>query len=428
MASAVRVALKRWDERRLFRMTMPVEPVCALDWLRAQPAAPATFWHGRGEQEDVATLGVALRVRPTLSDVQHAVARLPADARLYGALPFDSMSVRGEEWAGLGGDFVLPRVEVRVRDDSAVLAVSAAPGTSPDAVLRDVERLIAPVFTAAGRPDFPIARCDTPPRAAWESDVQEVLGRIEAGQVSKVVLARRATFTFEGPVDALALLGRLREVSPGAYHVLHRTADGRAFVSVTPERLVRVEKRCVVTEAVAGTRRRGDAGADACRLRDALNASEKDRREHAFVRDALIEALAPLATDLHSERAPGQLEAARVRHLRTRLEADLRDGVAPLAVLTALHPTPAVGGTSTARALRLIREMEPFDRGLYAGPAGWIGPDAAEFAVGIRSGLLDGRRLHLYSGAGVVAGSDPAAEWEETEAKLGAFIDALGLD
>ena len=180
------------------------------------------------------------------------------------------------------------------------------------------------------------------------------------------------------------------------------------------------------TEAVAGTRRRGD-GPDARFFHDELAESEKDRREHAFVRDFISEALAPLTSVICVE-PPVQIEAARVRHLKTPVRATLREGVTPLEVMTALHPTPAVGGTPTPAALGAIRQLEGFDRGLYAGPVGWVSRDAAEFAVGIRSGLLCGADLALYAGAGIVPGSVPEAEWHETEAKLGGFADALGLE
>ena len=123
---------------------------------------------------------------------------------------------------------------------------------------------------------------------------------------------------------------------------------------------------------------------------------------------------------------------ARGRHLYTGFRGTLADGVGALDVLRALHPTPAVGGTPTTEALDAVARLEPFDRGLYAGPVGWVGRDAAgreaaEVAVGIRSGLATGRSLSLYSGAGIVAGSNPDAEWAEIEHKIGDFARVLGL-
>jgi menaquinone-specific isochorismate synthase len=101
------------------------------------------------------------------------------------------------------------------------------------------------------------------------------------------------------------------------------------------------------------------------------------------------------------------MKLARRRHLISKVRGTLREGVTDAEVLQALHPTPAVGGYPRAEALEEILALEPFDRGWYAGPVGWIGADASEFAVGIRSGLVRGNRLVLFSGAGIVAGSVP---------------------
>ena len=108
-------------------------------------------------------------------------------------------------------------------------------------------------------------------------------------------------------------------------------------------------------------------------------------------------------------------------------EGTLRDGVGDAELLTALHPTPAVGGYPTDRAVREIAEREPFDRGWYAGPVGWVGRDGAEFAVAIRSGLVEGSTLSVFAGAGIVAGSVPGNEWEELDYKISHFTQALNL-
>jgi menaquinone-specific isochorismate synthase len=163
-----------------------------------------------------------------------------------------------------------------------------------------------------------------------------------------------------------------------------------------------------------------------------LLASSKDQREHAYVREAIVDRLLPLAEDIDVDDHASAMTLARGRHLYTGVRATLRLSANPLDVLAALHPTPAVGGTPRTESLTAIAKLEPFDRGLYAGPIGWIGRDAdgkeaAEFAVGIRSGLVDGAVLSLYSGAGIVVGSEAASEWAEIEHKIGDFARVLGL-
>jgi len=401
-----------------------------LAWLAAQTNAETAYWHGRDDGLCRAALGVVHEIagEDVTARLADAAAALPEGSAYLGGLRFDGAMDPAREWAGFGeGRFVLPRIELVTHGGETTLALHALPGHDTAESLRqslaDV-RMDGPAL--GGSLDFPVARVDRPDRDGWHSAVTDALAAMERGEMEKVVLARRATYRFEEPLDPAALLARLTEAAPRAFHVLLSDGAGRRFLAATPERLVRVDAEAAWTEAVAGTRRRGD-GPDARFFHDELAESEKDRREHAFVRDFISEALAPLTSVICVE-PPVQIEAARVRHLKTPVRATLREGVTPLEVMTALHPTPAVGGTPTPAALGAIRQLEGFDRGLYAGPVGWVSRDAAEFAVGIRSGLLCGADLALYAGAGIVPGSVPEAEWHETEAKLGGFADALGLE
>ena len=146
------------------------------------------------------------------------------------------------------------------------------------------------------------------------------------------------------------------------------------------------------------------------------------------MRQSIIERLNPLCETLGIDALPSEMTLAQGRHLVSRIEGLLAEGVTTLDILETLHPTPAVGGTPRPDALDAIRRLEPFDRGWYAGPVGWIGPDAAEFAVALRCGLVWPRRLSLFSGAGIVSGSTPEAEWDEIEHKIVSFTQVLGLD
>jgi menaquinone-specific isochorismate synthase len=163
-------------------------------------------------------------------------------------------------------------------------------------------------------------------------------------------------------------------------------------------------------------------------LREDLLHSAKDRSEHTYVRTGIQEALAPLCEELDLDGDVAEMKLARGRHLKSMVRGTLKEGVTDAGLLEAMHPTPAVGGHPRDGALVEIRDLEPFDRGLYAGPVGWIGAGASEFAVGIRSGLVRGRTLDLYSGAGIVAGSVPHEEWAEIENKISDFTGMFGLE
>jgi isochorismate synthase EntC len=159
---------------------------------------------------------------------------------------------------------------------------------------------------------------------------------------------------------------------------------------------------------------------------EALRASEKDAREHGYVVDAITAKLHDVCTDLDAN-GPAAIPFASVVHLATTIEGTLTDpGVTALDLVRRLHPTPAVGGWPSDAALEMIRVLEGRDRGRYAGPCGWIDAHGdGAFVVALRCAELEGAHARLFAGAGIVAGSDPAAEWAETQAKLQPMLRVL---
>ena len=179
------------------------------------------------------------------------------------------------------------------------------------------------------------------------------------------------------------------------------------------------------SEVVAGTRMRGaDSIADEA-LAIELLTSDKDQREHDIVRKSIRQKLHKFVDHLDVDSQASILRLVNKQHLRSHVQGTLKAGVDDGMLLKCLHPTPAVGGYPTDNALPEIARIEPFNRGWYAAPVGWIGADSAQFAVGIRSGLVEGKELSLFSGAGIVRGSDPDAEWREVENKIQDFIGIL---
>ncbi|MEL7168521.1 MAG: isochorismate synthase [Bacteroidota bacterium] len=453
LAAAVAQASRR-ERGGVQRVEIPVGPVRPLAWLHAQDESAvqvrgtALYWHGRGDTDAVAALGVADELDGSVGSVLAALdmrtealrTRAPV-SRYYGGLRFDPQAPVSEAWTSFGAArFVLPRFELTAGPRSATLACHLVPGDDLDAVLAAIATLRFPAWTrlplparrhALDRPT-PTGRVDAPTLPGWSSHIAEALDGFDAGRFEKVVLARRATFDFDAPVGALDLLERLEAATPNCYHFAFRFADAYSnadatFIGASPERLFHRDGWRVQSEAVAGTRPRGLLRGDDARLRDELLGSEKDLREHGYVRDAILAGLRPFTETLDIDAQASEMALANKRHLRSGIRGLLHDGVASTDILAALHPTPAVGGTPTDAALAFLRDTEPFDRGWYAGPVGWVGVDAAEFAVAIRSGLVRDTSLALYSGAGIVRGSDADAEWAEIEHKLSDFLDVLGL-
>ncbi len=405
-----------------------------LAWLAAQPHAAKVYWQGRGEEVALAGLGEADQVEgpsdTVLKTVQGRLGSADVSVRYLGGLRFDATQP-AVGWPGFpDARFVLPRVELRVEDGRATLAahlVLPRDAQHAEAALASIRAVRSPAPMPATALPPPAAHTDRPDAAGWQRSVETALRAFVDTPLAKVVLARRADLDFDTPLDPFALAHRLGSATPACFQFLVQPAPGVAFVGASPERLFRREGGRLWSEAVAGTRPRSASAVDDASLRDELLQSDKEQREHGAVRDFLRRALAPLCTTLELDAEASEMRLARGRHLRSGLRATLRPGVDTLDLLRTLHPTPAVGGTPTDAALRLIRALEPFDRGWYAGPVGWMGRDAAEFAVGIRSGLVqnreDGARLSLYAGAGIVHGSEARAEWAETEGKLAPFLD-----
>jgi isochorismate synthase len=230
----------------------------------------------------------------------------------------------------------------------------------------------------------------------------------------------------ERAVDPRLLAHRLRAVDPDAYTFAAPTERG-VVVGASPELLVSRNGGEVRSNPLAGSApRSGDAEEDRANA-EALVASAKDRQEHAIVVDAVAETLRPFCQELTWDPEPVLRETPNVWHLSTRFRGVLRDpAVTALDLVAELHPTPAVAGEPTDAALDTIAELEPFGRGRYAGPVGWVDANGdGEWAIALRCAELRGDRAILYAGAGIVVGSEPEKEFDETERKFRAFLDAL---
>lgn len=245
--------------------------------------------------------------------------------------------------------------------------------------------------------------------------------QIESGAINKVVLARDLTATVDADFDLRSVLSRLaaRYETCWVYSV-----DGTFGAS--PELLVRVSHGQVSARVLAGTAGRGtDPGVDQA-ISSALAASAKNLAEHAFAVDSLVAALEPFCVQVDADPKPFSLALPNVWHLASDVHGVLRQDSSALDLAAALHPTAAVAGTPREAALSLIEELEPFDRGRYAGPVGWIGANGdGEWAIALRGGQLAGDQITAYAGCGIVIDSEPEAELAETELKFQPIRNAL---
>ena len=372
----------------------------AARWLGADAADTAALWSGLADLSPEAPAPTAL-----------------------GALPFRADERPDALWDGLApGGLVLPERLVAQRDGRAWLRITV-PAHDAESL---GSRLAATARELAALPaveDAPLPDCDTAEdeddRAAaarFADAVGDAVQRIRAGELVKVVLARRGRVAFAAAPSPAAVLRQLSARHPGAVRYAW-CRGGKAWLGATPETLLRLDGRRLRTEALAGTRPEARA--------DELLGDAKERHEHAVVVDAIRAAVAPWVESLPPPRAPGLRRLRGLAHLQTPIEATLRADADPLALVRALHPTPAVCGLPTDRAAALLAALEGEPRGLYAGPMLRLSADGSAHAVvALRGAVLAGRHAVLPAGAGIVDGSDGARELAETRAKQRSVLDA----
>jgi isochorismate synthase len=410
--------------------------------LIATYGGPSDFFFERAGL-GASTTGVSDRVSGPLDELaelaKEALAGLPRDPSApapiaVGALPFDPKE---------RGSLVIPR-RATLRDSSGTWALDlpgpVVPGSDdpdtgsdqPDTGSDRADAIEAPSSRRwAGRsaphePFRDLQLVEHPSASVYAGLVEAARGRIRAGALDKVVLARTLSVDAGRVLDPKQLLWRLRAVESDGYAYAAPTPRG-ALVGASPELLAQVVGRSVSLNPLAGSAtRHGDPVADRA-AGEALLRSEKDRHEHEVVVRSVATALEPLCEALVHAPAPVLHPTANVWHLSTPFSGTLRGDVpGVLAVVAALQPTPAVGGHPASAAMATLRELEPFDRGSYAGPVGWVNGDGdGTWAVALRCAELSGESARLFAGAGIVAESEPASEVEETERKFRAFLDAL---
>lgn len=326
----------------------------------------------------------------------------------------------------------VPEIGVRASDSAAVLVLSAPRGSDQQRLLQRwsaaLEALVPDLYRPVEGPRMAASlkrEFAEPHRPAWIELVNAALQAIGDGDLQKVVLSRRLDLAGTRCFDVDRLLGALSCLFPSC-QVMNLRRNGSSFVAATPERLLSQQGREIEVDAIAGTVGRNEDSAADTALGQALQASDKNLREHRFVIDAICDALAPCCGAMEVPAEPQLMQLSNAQHLWSPIRARANEGVDLFELAERLHPTPATNGQPRHEASAWLQQAEPFERGWYTGAAGTLEPDlSGELWVLLRCARVCGNRAELYAGAGIVAGSDPATEWDETEAKLRAMLSAL---
>ena len=350
-----------------------------------------------------------------------------------GGFAFDTQGAGSSAWSSFSpASLILPELSLCRVGEDCFLTVNlvVAPGDGADVA---VDRIAARLSGLRPDPlplldphltDRPEIRSVHPP-ADFEAAVEAATGRISGGGMSKVVLAREVTVEAAAAHNPAAIFGALREQFPSCFCFCCGTPEA-AFLGASPELLIRRSGAGASTVALAGSTRRSSDPAIDDHLGEQLMRSDKNRHEQRIVADRIVRKLRPHAVWVQTAPEPEVVKVANIQHLATPVIAQLAEPHSAVELAGMLHPTPAVGGEPGAEAAQAIDDLERMDRGWYAGPVGWMdATEDGEFCVALRSALLRDREARLFAGVGVVAGSDPAAELEETEVKLQALLPLL---
>ncbi|KAK1409247.1 hypothetical protein QVD17_35773 [Tagetes erecta] len=461
-------------ESGIIRLEVPIgQQIEAIDWLHGQQHfqhLPRCFFSGRSQKRingfpshsisslitgndlsdsslvSIAGLGSAVffrHVSPfSLHDwrsIKRFLSKKCPLIRAYGAIRFDALANISSEWEAFGSFFfMIPQVEFNEFEGSSMLVTTIAwddslSWTFVEAVhalqttMRQVSSSIVKLRKEVPN-TFILSSNNVPSKKLWDFGVDIALQMINknSSPLTKVVLARSSIIRTSPDIDPLTWLATLQVESENAYQFCLQPPDAPSFIGNTPEQLFHRNRLSIYSEAMAGTRARGDSKALDLQIALELLYSSKDDKEFSIVRECIRRKLEAVCTTIVVEPEKTIRKLRRVQHLYARLRGRLRSEDDEFDILSSLHPTPAVCGFPTEEARVLIAETENFDRGMYAGPVGWFGGGESEFAVGIRSALVQkGLGALIYAGTGIVEGSSSSQEWEELELKTSQFTKLM---
>lgn len=433
----------------LVSLTFECPPIAPLSIFRCARSRTRVFWHQPADNMAMAGAGLAAsfegggeaRFQQTGSAYRRMVSEAHVDACpsyplsapvASGGFAFDPAAPPNPAWKNYPDALLMvPRFFFLASDAAFWCTINLLVSPDTDTHVA-VEEVLAELEELAAVADEPFTGDPTPVWAVgddtsglWSEKVNCILEGIQRGAVQKVVLARELRLQGRDDIDVDLVLRRLADTSKHCVLFAIDTASG-CMLGATPERLVRLQGQTVEVDCLAGSIARGDNEDSDRLLASGLLTSEKDRREHGWVVHTLREALMPYCSSLHVPGGPRLLQLSDVQHLHTPLQGTLNSDWSVLDLVARLHPTPGVGGVPRAEALDWIRRQEGLARGWYAGPIGWVDAGGSgEFVVGIRSALLRGSEAWLYAGCGIVEGSDPQREYEESSLKLRTMLASL---
>lgn len=406
------------------------------------------FWQNREKTFTLVGLGHAYTLTSDANDSRYAqveaawqhllqnapIAQHEQQPILFGSYTFDPKKVAAEEWSSFPeAYFALATHQLVIRNEQTFVStfyVSETPAT--EAVKQQLRTERDEILHGAQvngvavhkRPS--ITTTTERHKEAYLQSIENVTSLIKANEADKVVIARSLALDFDGKVTSDMMLAQITAEQPESYLFVFESGDD-FFFGASPERLVMVKDNDAYSSCVAGSIKRGATKEQDDAYGSELLNDAKNLQEHQYVVDMIRQSFEENCATYTLPNGPQLLKIRDIQHLFTPVEGQLKENASILHMVKNLHPTPALGGAPRERAMEVIREYEPTDRGVYAAPIGWMNAEGdGEFAVAIRSALVHNNQAYLYAGGGIVADSKPQSEYEETLVKFRPMLRAFG--
>jgi menaquinone-specific isochorismate synthase len=415
-------------------VSFSVDQANVLEWINAQPGFPHFYWDDPSSNYECAAVGVALEFRghAALEKCSSVLDKHSQSASLkfFGGRSFAPYACDAKLWSDFPDEyFFLPEILLEKKHTKCTLTIAVdrtRNATSSAATL--LEESLTKIVPSKRLPSlFPSYQREDmqKERETWNSLVKRALSVISDERLAKVVLARDCTLFSPKAVNPYSLLQEMRKRTKTGTSFAFRPSQNSTFLGVSPECLFRVHGSFIEADSLGGTTATGCSAEENQILREEMLADSKLLHEHKLVTEDLRTKFLRVADSVVLDGKPGVLQLSSVQHLYSRLSGTLRKSTRLEEILALFHPTPAVCGDPREEALQFIESEENFVRGWYAAPIGIVSKYYTEFRVGIRSLLQRDTKLHLFTGAGIVAGSDAESEYEELERKTVPFFSVL---
>jgi len=351
---------------------------------------------------------------------------------IFGGFAFDPLKKKTDLWSKFSDSlFHIPKYMLSFIDGECYFTTNVFCTQHDDSdlfdkVYQDRQTLLGAVI---GKQEFiypSIVKTEEIKAEEWKKSVASLVESFSDSQLKKVVVARELRLHFERAVQVEKVLTHLIEEQKESF-IFAFEVNGDCFIGASPERLVKKEGTRVFSTCLAGSIARGSTLEEDQLLGQTLLEDQKNLVEHQYVVDMIKEAMEETCEDVTLPAIPQLMKTKYIQHLYTPVIGQSREGTSLLDIVNRLHPTPALGGVPKELAVTKIREVEELDRGFYAAPIGWQDSrENGEFAVAIRSALIQGDEASLFAGCGVVADSEAESEYIETSIKFRPMLTALG--